>query len=148
MELGETLKRQQLEIAKVAVRQQVRQHVAAMVIPCAGRRTRILAGDYLERGIGRIAGEIFVGIDIEIARMIDRQQTYAVQIDNFFHRLHQAEAELAIFLFYGVAIDFDVLGRPGNVALARPDPVADHARAEHVRDQLVMTAVPHKERWT
>ena len=32
--------------------------------------------------------------------MIDRQQADLVEIDNLFHRLHQAEAEFAVFLVH------------------------------------------------
>ena len=42
------------------------------------------------------------------------------------------------------AINLDPLHRPRNVALAGPDPVADHARAQHVGDELVALAIPHK----
>ncbi len=42
-----------------------------MLVPRAGGRTRVPAEHNLERRVRRIAGEIFVGINVNIGRMID-----------------------------------------------------------------------------
>jgi hypothetical protein len=67
--LGESLEGQHLEVAEIAMREQVGKHVVAVLVPCAGGRARIviIAEHDLERRVRRIAGEIFVGIDVESA---------------------------------------------------------------------------------
>src|SRR5438477_6289497 len=47
-----------------------------------------------------------------------------------------------------VPIYLDVFGRTRHVALVWPDPMADHARANHVTHQFVVMAVPDKQRRT
>ena len=142
---GKALEALQLEIAEVTVRQQIGQDVVAVIVPRSRGRTGIAAVDNLEWRIRRVAGEIFVGINVDRSRMIDRQQFYLIEINSFFQRLHEAEAELAVFLANRVAMNFDVFRRPRNVALVRPNPVADHARAQHVADQLVVRAIPDEK---
>ena len=80
--------------------------------------------------------------------MIDREQLDLIKVDRFFKRLHEAEAELAVFFDDCAAINLDVLGRARDVALVRADPVSNDARAEHVADELVMMAIPDEERGT
>lgn len=46
----------------------------------------------------RIADETLVGIDFNVRRMIDGQQAHVIEVHGFFHGLHEAEAEEAVFL--------------------------------------------------
>ena len=92
--LGESHERENFEIAEIAMRQQIRQHVVAMIVPGASWRTRVAREHYFERRIRRIAGEVFVGIDLDIGRMIDSDQLHLVEINRLFERLHETEAEL------------------------------------------------------
>src|SRR6266436_2023978 len=117
-----------------------------MFVPSADRRAGVAAEHYFERRIRRIAGEIFVGIDVNASRMIDRQQLHLVEINRLFERLHKPEAELAISLADRVAIELNVFRWTSDVPFIRPDPVSDNARAQHVADELIVLAVPHKER--
>ena len=146
--LGEALELQDIEIAKVTMRQQVGQNIVTMLVPRARRRTGIAAVDNFERRIRRVAGEIFVGENIDSGRMVHGQQLHLIEIDRFFQRLHETETEFAVFFAHRVAGDLDVFRRPRNVALAGPNPVPDHARAQHVSHQFVVGAVPNKQRRT
>ncbi len=78
--------------------------------------------------------------------MIDRHQAHLIEVYGFFERLHEAEAEPAVFFADGVALDLDEFDRPGNIALSGADPVSHNACAEHVCDKFVTLAVPSKER--
>ena len=62
MQLGEPFEREQFEIADIAMGLQIRENIVSVVIPGAGRRTRVAAGYDFEQRVRRIAGEIFVGI--------------------------------------------------------------------------------------
>src|SRR6266576_1185594 len=53
-----------------------------------------------------------------------------------------------IFLLNRISIQLDVLNRPRNVALPRPDPVAYYACAQHVGNEFVTLTVPYEQRWT
>src|ERR1700688_4804552 len=123
-----------------------------MLVPCTGGRTRIftIADHTFEWRVWRIAGEIFIGININIGGMIDGQQLDLIEINRFFERLHEAEAQLAIFFLNRASVDFDRLRWTGDVALylavLSRDPVADDARAEHVADELIFFTIPCEER--
>ena len=58
---------------------------------------RRAGGDDFEFWEWRIADEALVGEDVVIGRMIDREQADLIEVDGFFHRLHEAEAEQAVF---------------------------------------------------
>ena len=101
--------------------------------------------------------------------MIDREQAHLIEVDGFFERFHEAEAEKTgvgprtsdlsqpvladvrglrsevAFLPNHVAIDLDVFDGAGDVALVGTDPVSDDAGAEHVGDEFVALAVPDEE---
>src|ERR1022692_1410568 len=128
------------------MRQQVGQHVVAVLIPGARGRTRIAAHHDFEFRIRRVRGEVLVRINVLVGGMIDGQNTDLIEVDSFLQRLHEAEAELAVFLANGVVLNLDVLDRPRSVALPGPNPVPDHARAQHVGDELVAFAIPYKQR--
>ena len=148
--LGKALELRQREIAEVAMRQQIGQHIVAVLVPRSRGRMRVfaLAHHHLELRIRRVRGEILVGINFEIRGMIDRHHAHLIEVNGFLQRLHEAEAEVAVFFANGVAIDLDVFDRPRDVALPRPNPVSDHARAQHVGNQFVALAIPNKQRWT
>ena len=114
------------------MRQQIRQHVVAMLIVSRRRRTRALADDHFEWRIRRIAREIFVGINLKIRRVIDGNDLHLIQVHSFFERLHKAEAELAVFFANRIAINLDVFGGARNITLAGADPMSNDTRSEHV----------------
>ena len=101
MELGETGEGEFVELRDVfaIVFGEERENIAAFVVPCAERSVACVraGGDDFEFGEWRIAGETFVGEDVVACGMIDREQADLIEIDGFFHRLHEAEAEEAVF---------------------------------------------------
>src|SRR5579863_8206445 len=143
--LGKTRKLSQAKITEVAVGQQIREHVVAVLILRRGGRARGPADYHFEWRVRRIAGEVLVGINVKIGGMIDGHELYLVKIDRFFQRLHEPETELAVFLSNRIAVNFDVFRRPGNIALPGPYPVSDDARAEHVPDQLIALSIPNEK---
>ena len=145
MGFGKALEALQLEIAEIAVRQQIRQHIVPVLVPRSSGRAGIATEDNFERRIGRIAGEILVGEYVDSAGMVHGQQLHLVEIDGLFQRLHEPETELAVFLANRVARNLDVFRGARNVTLVGPDPVADYARAQHVADQFVVRAVPGEQ---
>ena len=146
VQFGEAGELGQGKITEIAMRQQIGKDVVPVLIVRRGWRTRVAAGHYFEIWIWRIAGKIFVRINVNVRGMIDRQQLYLIEVNCLFERLHEAEAELAIFFANGVAIDFYVFRGARNVALAGAYPVADDASAEHVSDELVAFTVPNEKR--
>ena len=95
--LREAVERQEFEITEILVLAQGWDQIVSVLIPCGGRQLRLATLDHAKRRERRIAGEILVGIHIESTGMIDRQQFDLVEINCFFHRLHEAEAQLAVF---------------------------------------------------
>ena len=75
-----------------------RENVAAFVVPRAewGVACVRAGGDDFEFGERRIAGEALIGEDVVVGRMIDREQADLIEVDGFFHRLHEAETEEAV----------------------------------------------------
>src|SRR5579871_2490292 len=130
------------------MRQQIRQDVVAMFVHSRSGRSGIAAEDDFELRVRRIAGEIFIGKNIDVGWMINRQKLDLIEIHRLFQRLHEAKAELSVFSSDRVAINFDVLSRSWNVSLARPDPVPHHSRAKHVGHELVLVPIPDKKRRT
>ena len=108
---------------------EIGQNVVSVLIPRARWRLRAAAGYNFEIWIRRIAGKIFVGKNVYVRGMVDREQLYLVEINRFFQGFHEAEAELAIFFANGVAIYFYVFRGAWNVALAGADPVSNYASA-------------------
>jgi hypothetical protein len=80
MRLGEPEEWQHFEVTEIMMREQIWEDIMAVLVPRPRGRTRTPAKYNLKRWIRRIAGEIFVGIDVNIGRMIDREQLYLVQI--------------------------------------------------------------------
>src|SRR5208282_1422690 len=152
--LGKSHEWKHLEVAEIAMREQVGKHVVLVLVPRAGGRTRIIliTEHHLERRVGRIAGEIFVGIDVDLPGMIDGQQLHLIEIDRLFERLHEAETELAIFFAERGTIELNGFGRTSDIAFdvsfIRCDPVSDDARTEHVADEFVVRTIPSEERRT
>src|ERR1700751_1550249 len=132
----------------------------SVLIPCAGGGARVASKNNFEGRIGRIAGEILVGENVEFGRMIDGQKSDLIEINNFFERLHEPEAEHwmyqasrslcervgIIFLPKKIAINPHVLDRSRNIALAGADPVTNDASAEHVTHERITCAVPGEQR--
>src|SRR5580693_5143210 len=150
-----------------------------MFVPRGGRRLGVMADDHLELGIRWVRREIFVGINVDVHRMINGQQAHLIEIDSLFERLHETEAEnrrwplvvgrwrnllwvlrfslvlgevgiltlTPVFLLANhAAVDLDPLHGTWNVALSRPDPVADYTCAQHVGHEFVALTVPDKKR--
>ncbi len=71
--LGESQERKYFEVAEIAMREQIEKHVVAVFVPRTGGRARvvIVAEHNLERRVRRIAGEILVGINVDIGGMIN-----------------------------------------------------------------------------
>src|SRR5271156_5172774 len=140
------------------MREQIGEHVVAVLIPRAGGGTRIvlIAEHNLERRVRRIAREIFVRIYVDLGGMIDGEQLHLIEINRLFEGLHEAEAQLAIFFAQRSAVELDGFGRACDVpddaaldiAISRRDPVSDDACTEHVADKFVVRPVPREERWT
>src|ERR1022692_3183968 len=132
------------------MRQQIRKHVVAMLVPSTGGRTRGAAEHNLERRVRRIAGEIFIGINVKVGGMIDGEQLHLVEVNGLFQRLHEAETQLAIFFAERSTVKLDGFGRPSNISSTPPfprrDPVPDDPCAEHTPDGLKARAAPRKER--
>ena len=98
--------------------------------------------------------------------MIDRHQSHLIEVNGFFQRFHETKTEsrvprrcccgicsdragiLIVSLSDHLAVDLYELNWPRNVALARPNPVTDHAGTQHIGDKLVALTVPYKERRT
>ena len=146
MRFSEALELRHCEVADVTVRKQVGQQVVAMIVPNTGWRLGTLADHYFEGWIWRVRREVFVGIDIDVRGMIDGEQPHLVEVDGFFQRLHEAEAELAVLLANRIAIDLYELDGSRNVPLVGTDPVSDYAGTEHVGDELVALAIPYEQR--
>ena len=91
--LGEAFERKQIEIADVFVREKIGEKVVALIIPGSGGRFRFAAGHNFEFGIGRGAGEVFVGIDLFVRGVVHGYEFDRVKIDDLFHGFHHAETE-------------------------------------------------------
>src|SRR3974390_2116748 len=64
-----------------------------VLVPRSVRRRRIAADNHLEFRIRRGRREVFFGINVEVSRMVDRQQPHLIEIDSFFERLHKTETQ-------------------------------------------------------
>ena len=128
VQFGKSLEWEQVKVADVLAGFQVREQIAPPVVPCSCRQLSIATRNHLERRIGRVRGKELIGVDIDVNRVVDGQQPHTVEIDDFFHRLHQTKTQLSVTELDRVAIHFDVLGRARNVALARCNPVAKNSR--------------------
>ncbi len=104
-----------------------------------------MGGDNAKFGERRIADEALVGIDFDVGRMIDGEQAHMIEVHGFFHGLHKAKAEEAVFLANTFGGNFQIFVGVGDVALAGGDPVTDYAGANHVSDEFVSLAIPGKE---
>src|SRR5215469_18587951 len=70
MRFRESGERQQFEITEITMRQQIGEHVVAVLVPCPTRRTRVPTEHDFERRVRRIAREIFIGINLDVRGMI------------------------------------------------------------------------------
>jgi len=81
--------------------------------------------------------------------VVDRQKPQLIEVDGFFHRLHEAETEHAVKRTNAGGADFQIFVGIGDISLreivlAGADPVTDDAGADHVCNELVFLAVPGK----
>src|SRR5262249_20113099 len=123
------------------------QDITTAIIPGTLRRLGVAGDDNPKAWERRTAGEVFVRIDLDVRRMIDRQQAHFVEIDDFFHGLKQTETQAALAQPHSSAVHFQILRRVGNVALARGHPMADNTGTDGVRDELIAAAIPRKKNW-
>src|SRR4029077_5732293 len=72
------------------------EHVVSVIVPRAERRMRILACDNAKLREGWRGYEALVGEDFVSRGMIDGEKTELIEIDSFFHRLHEAETQHAV----------------------------------------------------
>src|SRR5579864_379378 len=167
MRLGEAFERQYIEIADVLMREQIGEEVVTFVVPGSRWRPRrfLVAGNYLELRIRRIAGEIFVGINVFLGRMINSHHLNRVDVNDLLHRLHQEEAEdavwtgadarppiawwrdkIALLKFPNhIPINLHPLHWTRNIPLVRPNPMANDSSTEHVGNKLIALSVPYKQ---
>src|SRR5258706_4264783 len=77
------------------MRQQIGQHVVAVLIPRARRRTRIAANHHLEFRIRRVRCEIFIGINIEIGGMIEPAHAPPIPVNSLLPPVPVKGAEVS-----------------------------------------------------
>src|SRR5262249_13103741 len=123
--------------------EQPRQNISAIAITCEAWWTRIPAADNPELGKRRRASEVFIGVNIDLCRMIDCDEPHLIEIDEFLHDLGKPKAQPSITGLYKTAFDAQIFGRIRNIRFARRDPVTDDAWADHVGDEFVVFAVPN-----
>ena len=98
VQLRETGKRQRIEIGDVfaiALGEQ-RQHIVAAIVPRPKWRMRIAHRHHAKFRKRRRRREPLVRINVVARRMINRQQLDLIEINRFFHRLEETEAEHAV----------------------------------------------------
>ena len=74
--------------------------------------------------------------------MINRQQAHLVEINRLFHRLEEPKTQHSVARLHAARRHLQILVRIGNVAFSRRNPMAYHARADHVGDEFVFMPVP------
>ncbi len=77
--------------------------------------------------------------------MVDRSQAHLIEIDQFLHHFGKPEADTAVARLHLTAFDTQVLRGIGGIRLARPNPMADDAGPDHIRDELIAFAIPHPD---
>src|SRR5256885_13032935 len=95
MRFSKTLERQQIEFANVFMGEKIGQQVVALVVPRAAWGLGTGAGYDSEIRIRRIAGEIFVWIDVSVCGMIDCDELHRVEVYHFLHGFPETEAKNA-----------------------------------------------------
>src|ERR1700719_1848407 len=116
-----------------------------VVVPRADRRVGVAGGDYAEFGKWRSADETLVGIYLVGRGMVDGEKTDLVEINGFFHGLHETETEQAIQWMNAAGVDLEIFVGIRDIALAGGHPMADDAGANHVGDEFVFAAIPGEE---
>ncbi len=147
MQLGESRERQRFEIRDVLAIafRNLRQHIISAIVPRADGCMRVMTRDYAELRKRRRANESLIRKNFIPRRMIDGQQPHLIQINRFFHRLHETEAEQPVPGLHAARTHLQVLVRIRNVPFPGRDPVADHAGPDHVRDEFILAAIPRKQ---
>ena len=147
VQLGEAHERQIAEvrgILPIPLRNQ-RKNIMPAVVPGACRRTRILAGDHTKFRKRRRAGESFIRKNLVSCRMIDRQQSYLIQINCLFHGLEEEKAQHPIARLYASRGHLQVFIRIGNVPLSWRSPMPHHSRPNHVGNKFIFMPIPRKK---
>src|SRR5580698_670910 len=73
-----------------------REEIAAVIVPGADGEMGVAAGDYFELREGEFAGEMFVGIDFDVYRVINREQAGLVKIVELLHWFEHLETQAAL----------------------------------------------------
>src|SRR5215469_7665122 len=115
-----------------------------MVIPCA-YRLRALCGNHFELRERWLAGEILIGKNVDVSRVINREQPHLIEIYDFLHRLHQTETQQTVAWLCSEALDRGILRGVGGISLARCNPMPDHAGPEHVGNKVVAASIPREQ---
>src|ERR1700731_3245854 len=103
-----------------------------VVVPRADRRLGVAGGDDAEFGKWGSADETLVGIYLVGRGMVDGEKTDLVEINGFFHGLHETETEQAIQWMNAAGVDLEIFIGIRDTALAGRDPVADNPGTYHV----------------
>src|SRR4051812_31810832 len=106
-------------------------------------RTRTTDRVELERGWP--GAKPFVGINLDVLRMIDGDELRTIQEHRLFELVRDAHLVLAVARAKLLGADADVFVRVGRVPLPGGNPVAHLAAAEKVRHELEPGPVPGKE---
>ena len=95
------------------------EHIAAFAIPCANGQARTAGrGNHAAGGERRIVEEALVGIDFDVFRMIDRDEAQLVDVVHLFHRLDEAQAQLAVHRGELCAVNLDPFARSSECCAA------------------------------
>src|SRR5712691_5275742 len=145
MHLRKTRKLNRIESCDVppVAPQKLRQYVAALAVARGPRWTSVTARDNPELRKRWRAREVFIGINIDVRRMVNGSQPHVIEIDQFLHDLGKPEAQAAVAGLHMAALDAQILRGIGNIRFAGRNPVTDDSRPDHVGDKLVVFAVPH-----
>src|SRR5579864_517345 len=98
---------------------QLRENVAATIIPRSERPMRRTSRNDFESWKRRIHREMAVGIDFHTGRMIDGEETHLIEIIKFLLGFNQTKFEAAIFQLDVGAVDLKILGGIRDISLAR-----------------------------
>src|SRR5262245_11459552 len=85
--------------------EQLRQNISAIAITCEAGWTRIPAADNPELGEWWRASKVFIGVNIDLCRMIDCDEPHLIEIDEFLHDLGKPKAQPSITELYMTALD-------------------------------------------
>ncbi len=74
-----------------------RQNITSLIVPCSGKLMRLWRRDNGGSGSkGRLVQEALVWIDFCVRGMIDGYESQLIDVVDFFHRLSEAQTEIAV----------------------------------------------------